>query len=185
MFPRSVVTVTSPSAAWLSVAVNVTLSWFSLISDVLSAIVNASLSSVTDVVTVLLDWSIIKFSKFPPVADTIVADISPASIYTSSLGASTITVPSLWPAAIVIVIGLLLISVISKVTVTASLTSAGSVNVAVYVIVVPSTTVLVASRLTLTSSISSLIVPKPWASAIITPSVTSVKFIKNVSGFSA
>ena len=42
-------------------------------------------------------------SKLPPVAAVIVADTLPASTYTSSLGAATLTVPLVAPAAMVIV----------------------------------------------------------------------------------
>ena len=50
-------------------------------------------------------------SKLPPVAAVIVADTLPASTYTSSLGAATLTVPELAPAAIVIVAPLLSVTV--------------------------------------------------------------------------
>ena len=48
-----------------------------------------------------------RFSKLPPVALTIVADTLPASTYTSSVGAATVAVPLLAPAAIVITAPLL------------------------------------------------------------------------------
>ena len=44
-----------------------------------------------------------RLSKLPPVALAIVADTLPASTYTSSRGAGTLTVPLLAPAAIVVV----------------------------------------------------------------------------------
>ena len=44
-----------------------------------------------------------RLSKLPPVAVVIVADTEPASMYTSSLGAVTETVPVVAPLAIVIV----------------------------------------------------------------------------------
>ena len=64
-----------------------------------------------------------RFSKLPPAALEIVADTLPASTYTSSPGAATLTVPVVAPAAIVIVAPLL------RLTVTA--VCAALVNVAV------------------------------------------------------
>ncbi|MNL09889.1 hypothetical protein D3C87_1306690 [compost metagenome] len=43
-----------------------------------------------------------RFSKLPPVAVEIVASTLPASLYTSSAGAGTVTVPVVLPASIVI-----------------------------------------------------------------------------------
>jgi hypothetical protein len=64
-----------------------------------------------------------RFSKLPPLALLIAADTLPASTTTSSVGASTLTVPVLAPAAMLIVAPLL------SVTVTA--VSAGCVRLAV------------------------------------------------------
>ena len=44
-----------------------------------------------------------RLSKLPPVAEAIVAETDPASMYSSSLGAGTLTVPLDAPLAIVIV----------------------------------------------------------------------------------
>ena len=44
-----------------------------------------------------------RLSKLPPVADTMLRDTLPASTYTSSLGAGTLTLPLVAPAAMVIV----------------------------------------------------------------------------------
>ena len=52
-----------------------------------------------------------RFSKLPPVALLIVADTLPASTYTSSVGAATLTVPELAPAAMLIVAPLLSVTV--------------------------------------------------------------------------
>src|SRR5262245_53893213 len=46
-------------------------------------------------------------SKLPPAADAIVVDTLPASTYTSSLGAATLTLPLVAPAATVVVAPLL------------------------------------------------------------------------------
>ena len=54
---------------------------------------------------------IARFSKLPPVALEIVADTLPASTTTSSLGAGTLTLPALAPAAMVIVAPLLSVTV--------------------------------------------------------------------------
>src|SRR5512138_1755506 len=87
-------------------------------------------------------------SKLPPTAETIVVDTLPASRYTSSLGAATLTVPLLAPAAMAIVAPLL------NVTVTA--VCAVLVNDAVYTIVPPSATLGVALSDTIVVSIVSL-----------------------------
>ena len=50
-------------------------------------------------------------SKLPPDALLIVADTLPASMYTSSPGAATLTVPELAPAAMLIVAPLLSVTV--------------------------------------------------------------------------
>ena len=50
---------------------------------------------------------IARFSKLPPLALLIVADTLPASTYTSSLGAATLTVPGAAPVAMVMVAPLL------------------------------------------------------------------------------
>ena len=52
-----------------------------------------------------------RLSKLPPDALEIVADTLPASTYTSSLGAGTLTLPALAPAAMVIVAPLLSVTV--------------------------------------------------------------------------
>ena len=52
-----------------------------------------------------------RLSKLPPTALAIVADTLPASVCTSSLGAATLTLPVLAPAAIVIVAPLLSVTV--------------------------------------------------------------------------
>ena len=52
-----------------------------------------------------------RFSKLPPVAVVIVAETLPASTCTSSLGAATLTLPELAPAAMVIVVPLLSVTV--------------------------------------------------------------------------
>ena len=44
-----------------------------------------------------------RLSKLPPVAELMVAETEPASMYTSSVGAATLTVPVVAPFAIVIV----------------------------------------------------------------------------------
>ena len=87
-----------------------------------------------------------RFSKFPPVAPVIFAEIVLASLYTSSSAATvTSTVPVVSPASIVIV------SPLDSVTVTS--VSAGFVNVAVYVTVPPASVIsLVADRLTVVVS---------------------------------
>ena len=48
-----------------------------------------------------------RLSKLPPLALAIVADTLPVSMYTSSLGAGTLTVPVLAPAAMTMVAPLL------------------------------------------------------------------------------
>src|SRR5919109_812589 len=52
-----------------------------------------------------------RFSKLPPVALAIVAETLPASMYTSSPGAGTLTLPLLEPAAMLIVAPLLSVTV--------------------------------------------------------------------------
>ena len=64
-----------------------------------------------------------RFSKLPPMAEAIVVLTAPASTYGSSVGAATLTVPVLAPAAMTIVAPLL------SVTVTAL--CAGAVRLAV------------------------------------------------------
>ena len=54
---------------------------------------------------------IVRFSKLPPVADTMVRDTLPASTYTSSLGAGTLSVPLVAPAAMVIVVPPVIVTV--------------------------------------------------------------------------
>ena len=54
---------------------------------------------------------IARFSKLPPAADTIVAETEPASRYTSSFGARTLTEPLEAPAAMLIVAPLLRVTV--------------------------------------------------------------------------
>ena len=50
-------------------------------------------------------------SKLPPVALLMVADTLPASTYTSSLGAATLTLPEVAPAAMLMVAPLLSVTV--------------------------------------------------------------------------
>src|SRR5262245_40915400 len=69
----------------------------------------ASIVSVTAVVAAV--GLTARLSKLPPVALLIVADTLPASTYASSLGAATLTVPELAPAAIVMVAPLLSVTV--------------------------------------------------------------------------
>ena len=61
---------------------------------------------VASVVSVMLVVAAVGFttrdSKLPPVAVAIVAETEPASMYTSSLGAATLTVPLEAPAAMLI-----------------------------------------------------------------------------------
>ena len=63
------------------------------------------LTVVTSIVSVIavvaVAGSIARFSKLPPVALTMVVATLPASTSTSSLGAATLTVPELVPAAMV------------------------------------------------------------------------------------
>ena len=54
---------------------------------------------------------IVRFSKLPPVAETIERDTLPASTYTSSLGAATVAVPVVAPAAMVIVVPPVIVTV--------------------------------------------------------------------------
>src|SRR4030095_2484035 len=86
-----------PPSATLAVAVRLTV----------------GLAIVSVIAVVAAAGLIARFSKLPPVPLEIVADTLPASTYTSSLGAATLTVPLLAPAAMLIVAPLL------KVTVTA------------------------------------------------------------------
>ena len=60
----------------------------------------ASIVSVTDV-TAAAGFTT-RDSKLPPVAEAIVAETEPASMYTSSVGAGTLTVPLEAPAAMLI-----------------------------------------------------------------------------------
>ena len=55
------------------------------------------------VITVYADRSYTFITKTPPVAVLIVADMAPASAYTSSAGAATLTVPLVVPAAMAMV----------------------------------------------------------------------------------
>ncbi|MNH18550.1 hypothetical protein D3C78_1102120 [compost metagenome] len=64
-----------------------------------------------------------RFSKLPPEVPVMFADTSPASMYTSSPGAATITEPDVLPAAMLMVWPLLRVTVIAV--------PAGLLNVAV------------------------------------------------------
>src|SRR5262245_22078342 len=68
-------------------------------------------SAVSVIVVVAAAGLMASASKLPPDALLIVADTLPASTYTSSLGAATLTGPLLAPAAIVIVALLLNVTV--------------------------------------------------------------------------
>ena len=68
-------------------------------------------SSVSVIAVVAGAGSMASLSKLPPEALTIVADTEPASLYTSSPGAGTLTLPELAPAATVIVAPLLSVTV--------------------------------------------------------------------------
>ena len=69
------------------------------------------LSSVSLTAVVATAGLTTRLSKLPPTAPLIVADTVPASINTSSLGAATLTVPALAPAAMTIVAPLLSVTV--------------------------------------------------------------------------
>ena len=64
-------------------------------------------SSVSLIVVVAAAGLTASASKPPPLAPVIVADTLPASTYTSSLGAATLTLPLVAPAAMLIVAPLL------------------------------------------------------------------------------
>src|SRR5215831_9803277 len=64
--------------------------------------------SIVSVIAVVAAAGLIaRLSKLPPLAAVMVADTLPASTYTSSLGAATLTLPLLAPAAMLIVAPLL------------------------------------------------------------------------------
>ncbi|MCY1444194.1 hypothetical protein D9M71_606500 [compost metagenome] len=67
--------------------------------------VEVSMVSVTSVTAGSLLTT--RFSKLPPSALSMVTPTLPASMYTSSPGAATLTLPSVWPAAMVITAPLL------------------------------------------------------------------------------
>ena len=96
-----------PPSATLGVAVRVTV----LVSVV-------SLTAVTAGAGLMA-----RFSKLPPLALVMVTEVLPASTYTSSAGAGTVTVPVLAPAAMVMV------ALFDSVTVTS--VCAGEVRLAV------------------------------------------------------
>src|SRR5688500_4385423 len=84
-----------PPSATLAVAVKLTV--VAPIVSVIAVVAAAGLNA--------------RLSKLPLVALAIVADTLPASTYTSSLGAATLTLPELAPAAMLIVAPLLSVTV--------------------------------------------------------------------------
>ncbi|MNE83474.1 hypothetical protein D3C76_1436460 [compost metagenome] len=73
--------------------------------------VEVSMVSVTSVTAGVLSTS--SFSKSPPVVPATVTLTSPASTYTSSSGAGTVMLPSVWPLAMVMTSPLLRVTFIS------------------------------------------------------------------------
>ncbi|MNT10577.1 hypothetical protein D3C72_1454150 [compost metagenome] len=73
--------------------------------------VEVSMVSVTSVTAAAGSTS--TFSKSPPVVPAMVTLTSPASTYTSSSGAGTVMLPSVWPLAMVMTSPLLRVTFIS------------------------------------------------------------------------
>ena len=131
--PLLSVTVTAVCAGLFSDAVYVMLPPSATLAEAVRLTVVVAMVSVIAVVAAA--GLIARLSKLPPVALLIVADTLPASTYTSSPGAGTLTVPELAPAAMLIVAPLL------SVTVTA--VCAALFSDAVYVMLPPSATLAV------------------------------------------